>query len=219
MGLFITFEGVEGCGKTTQIRLLAEQLTGAGHRVVLTREPGGCAIADKIRTILLDAENRAMVPMTELMLYAAARAQHVAEVIQPALLTGSVVLCDRFCDATIAYQSGGRGIDAHMIDTLNELACRDVRPDLTLLIDCDPVIGLARAQRRIETTSGPREERFELEEMAFHQRVRASYLQLAADDPGRFITIDGSGSPEAISAHIAALIIPRIGTDNRYALR
>src|SRR5512138_1443260 len=108
MGFFITFEGVEGCGKTTQIRNLAQRLTDAGHRVLLTREPGGCPIADKIRTILLDADNQAMVPLTELLLYAAARAQHVAEVIMPALASNAIVLCDRFTDATVAYQHDGR---------------------------------------------------------------------------------------------------------------
>lgn len=210
MGYFITFEGVEGCGKTTQIRLLSEFMSRRGMHTVLTREPGGCPIADKIRTILLDAGNRALSPLAELMLYAAARAQHVTEVISPALEAGKIVLCDRFCDATLAYQSFGRGIDRAVIDTLNLYACQGVSPDLTVLVDCDPRIGLERARRRIETTSGPREERFELEELAFHQRVRAGYRQVAADQPDRFLVIDGTGSIEDIFAAISSQVLPRI---------
>ncbi|MDD2581524.1 MAG: dTMP kinase [Desulfuromonadaceae bacterium] len=210
MGYFITFEGVEGCGKTTQIRLLSELMSRRGMHTVLTREPGGCPIADKIRTILLDAENRALSPLAELMLYAAARAQHVTEIISPALEEGKIVLCDRFCDATLAYQSFGRGIDRAVIDTLNLHACQGVSPDLTVLVDCDPRIGLERARRRIEATSGPREERFELEELAFHQRVRAGYRQLAADQPDRFLVIDGAGSIEDIFAAISRQVLVRI---------
>ena len=210
MGYFITFEGVEGCGKTTQIKLLSEFLSTHGMRAILTREPGGCPIADKIRTILLDAENRAISPLTELMLYAAARAQHVNEVITPALCAGQVVLCDRFSDATVAYQSFGRGIDRSVIDTLNLHACQGVSPNLTVLVDCDPQIGLERARRRIEASSGPREERFELEALAFHQRVRAGYQQLAADEPKRFLIIDGSASIEQIFAAISTQVLTRI---------
>jgi dTMP kinase len=209
-GYFITFEGVEGCGKTTQIRLLEEHLLSLGFDTVLTREPGGCAIADKIRTILLDAENRAMSPLTELMLYDAARAQHVSEVIVPALNAGKIVLCDRFCDATIAYQSFGRGLDRTLIDGLNHLACQGVAPDLTVLIDCDPAIGLTRARSRIEASSGPREERFELEALAFHERVRNGYRQLATDTPERFITVDGNQSIEQLFDAISGQLIPRI---------
>lgn len=210
VGYFITFEGVEGCGKTTQIRLLSDFFTTRGIRTVLTREPGGCPIADKIRSILLDAENRALSPLAELMLYAAARAQHVTEVIAPALGAGNVVLCDRFSDATVAYQSFGRAIDRSVIDTLNLQACQGVTPDLTVLVDCDPNIGLERARRRIEASSGPREERFELEALAFHQRVRAGYLQLAADQPDRFLVIDGSESIEAIFSAISTQLLARI---------
>ena len=210
MGYFITFEGVEGCGKTTQIKLLSEFLTAHGRQTVLTREPGGCPIADKIRTILLDAENCALSPLAELMLYAAARTQHVAEVISPALESGKIVLCDRFCDATVAYQSFGRGIDRSIIDSLNQQACQGVSPDLTVLVDCDPKLGLERARRRIEASSGPREERFELEALTFHQRVRAGYQQLANDDPDRFLIIDGSGTIEEIFAAISTQVSTRI---------
>jgi dTMP kinase len=202
VGYFITFEGVEGCGKTTQIRLLGDHLVSQGYKVVLTREPGGCPIADKIRTILLDADNKAMVPLAELLLYSAARAQHVSEVIAPAIQSGSIVLCDRFTDATIAYQSAGRGIDLSTISTLNQLACQSVKPDTTILIDCDAATGVKRARSRIEASSGPREERFELESMEFHQRVREGYLTLARQEPARFLLVDGSGSIESISAVI-----------------
>jgi len=215
LGYFITFEGVEGCGKTTQIRLLAEHLITQGFSTTLTREPGGCAIADKIRAILLDADNRDMSPMTELMLYAAARAQHVSDVIVPALDAGNVLLCDRFCDATLAYQSFGRGIDRRIIDILNSHACQGVAPDLTVLIDCDPSVGLARARLRIESSSGPREERFELEELSFHNRVREGYRQLALEQSSRFIVIEGDGSLEDISKTIAVEVLARIPEDLR----
>ena len=210
MGFFITFEGVEGCGKTTQIKLLAELLAARGISTVLTREPGGCPIADKIRAILLDAENKALSPLAELMLYAAARAQHVTEVISPALESGKIVLCDRFCDATVAYQSFGRGIDRSVIDSLNSHACQGVTPDLTVLVDCDPVTGLERARLRIEATSGPREERFELEALAFHHRVRAGYLHLAAQEPHRFMIINGAETIENIFAAISSQVVARI---------
>jgi len=210
MGFFITFEGVEGCGKTTQIRNLSERLTDAGYRTVLTREPGGCPIADKIRSILLDADNQGMVPLAELLLYAAARAQHVAEVIVPALESDAIVLCDRFTDATIAYQHCGRGIARPTIDVLNSLACQSIRPDLTVLMDCDVAIGLARAKSRIEAASGPREERFELETLAFHQHVRDGYLQLAAEEADRFLTVNASGTIEEISHRIATQVLERI---------
>lgn len=210
VGYFITFEGVEGCGKTTQIRMLSELLTARGLPVQLTREPGGCPIADKIRAILLDAENRALAPLSELMLYGAARAQHVSEVIIPALGAGKVVLCDRFCDATTAYQSFGRGIARDVIDTLNGHACQGVSPDLTVLFDCDPAIGLDRALRRIEASSGPREERFELEALAFHQRVRAGYLQLAAEQPERFLIMNGADTIDEIFTALSTQIVTRI---------
>jgi dTMP kinase len=193
MGFFITFEGVEGCGKTTQLRLLKERLEAAGEKVVATREPGGTPIADKIRAILLDADNRAMVPLAELMLYAAARAQHVQEVIVPALKRGEMVLCDRFTDATVAYQGHGRELDLDTIKQLNVLATGGLEPELTLLIDCPVETGLSRAMARIEATTGAREERFELESVRFHERVRNGYLALAAQFPERFVVVDGSG--------------------------
>jgi dTMP kinase len=218
VGYFITFEGVEGCGKTTQIKLLGGHLESLGYSVLLTREPGGCVVADKIRAILLDADNRDMCSLTELFLYAAARAQHVSEVILPALKAGSIVLCDRFTDATIAYQSAGRGLERSSVDTLNLLACQSLRPDLTVLLDCDAAIGLGRARSRIEAQSGPREERFELEELEFHQRVRVGYLTLARQEPQRFITVTGSGSIEEISTRITDQVLQNRLRNNRYDL-
>lgn len=215
MGLFITFEGIEGCGKSTQIRKLAAALTEQGKSVTLTREPGGCDIADKIRAILLDSANSAMVPLAELLLYAAARAQHINEVILPALARGDIVLCDRFIDATVAYQGHGRRLDLEMIDNLNRLAAANCRPDVTLLLDCPVATGLERAMARIEAlgsnaSSTAREERFEKESLEFHERVRYGYLTLAVADPERFCIIDASGSVDAIFTAIENRLMERL---------
>ena len=215
MGYFITFEGIEGSGKTTQIKLLAKHLELLGYQVVMTREPGGCPISDKIRSILLDADNQNMCSLTELFLYAAARAQHVTEIIKPALESGCIVLCDRFTDATIAYQSCGRGLERNAIETLNQLACQTFYPDLTVLIDCDPDIGLMRAKKRIEAASGPREERFELEALEFHRRVRDGYLGMALQEPQRFLKIEGSGAITDIFETIAEQVQIRLKDENR----
>jgi len=210
MGFFITFEGIEGCGKTTQLRLLKERLQATGEKVTATREPGGCPIADQMRAILLDAGNAAITPLSELLLYAAARAQHVREVIVPALERGEIVLCDRFTDATIAYQGHGRGLDLATIAELNRLATGGVEPELTLLIDCPVEIGLARALARIEAGSGAREERFELENVRFHERVRQGYLVLTESFPGRFLVIDGSGDVAQTETLVSAALAARI---------
>mgnify|MGYP001773724934 CR=1 FL=1 len=204
MGQFITFEGIEGCGKTTQIRLLAEKLRQQGHDVIETREPGGCDIADQIRAVLLDAKNSRMTCPTELLLYAAARAQHVAEVIRPALDAGKTVLCDRFCDATLAYQGHGRQLDIQRITELNEYACQGVWPTTTLLLDLPVKIGLTRARQRNEEHSGPNEDRFEQESLDFHQRIRDAYLHLATKEPNRFITINAQGAPEIVAERITS---------------
>lgn len=208
--MFITFEGIEGCGKSTQINLLAGQLQRLGRQILLTREPGGCPISDQIRRLLLDADNRAMVPMTELMLYAAARSQHLAEIVQPALTAGSLVLCDRFSDATRAYQAFGRGIDRQAMESLNDLACNGLTPDLTLLLDCPVEVGLARARQRIAGSSGPKEERFELESLHFHQRVRDGYLQLAAEEPDRFVVIDAAASQDQVARTVLQAVQQRL---------
>lgn len=215
MSFFVTFEGIEGCGKTTQIRLLSAALTKAGHRVTLTREPGGCPIADKIRAILLDAENRSLTPSAELLLYAAARAQHIDEVITPALERGDIVLCDRFTDATLAYQGYGRGLDRTTIEQLNAMATSGCRPNLTILLDCPVETGLERAFARIEaaavTDSSKREERFELESRQFHQRVRDGYLALAEEEQDRFIIIKADSEVEVIFAAISTAVTARLG--------
>jgi len=205
MALFITFEGVEGSGKSTQIQALAGYLRLRGERVLITREPGGCPIADAIRAILLDPGNRGLVPRAELLLYAAARAQHCTEVITPALRAGTTVLCDRFADATTAYQGGGRGLDASLIAALNEVATAGLRPDLTLLLDFPAELGLARARDRNRHASQLHEGRFELEELAFHQRVRSAYLELAAAED-RFRLIDATGTAGEVSARITATV-------------
>jgi len=202
MSCFITFEGIEGCGKTTQIQRVADHLLTTGKTVRQTREPGGCPIADQVRAILLDAANCAMTPHTELLLYAAARAQHVAEVVRPALASGQIVLCDRFTDATMAYQGYARGLDQPLIGQLNRLATDNLVPDLTILVDCPVAIGLGRAKARIAQTNGPREERFELEELAFHDRVRQGYLSLATAEPGRFRIVDGTAPLTAVTAAV-----------------
>ncbi|HBG04647.1 MAG: dTMP kinase [Geobacteraceae bacterium GWC2_58_44] len=210
MGFFITFEGIEGCGKTTQLRLLKERLEAAGEKVTSTREPGGCPVADQMRAILLDAQNSAITPLAELLLYAAARAQHVQEVIVPALERGEIVLCDRFTDATIAYQGHGRGLDLETIAQLNRLATGGVEPKLTLLIDCPVQVGLSRALARIEAGSGAREERFELESVRFHERVRDGYLALARAYPERFVVIDGSGDVAQTEKRLIEALSTRI---------
>jgi len=210
--MFLTFEGIEGCGKSTQIRLLAQSLMAAGQRVLVTREPGGCPISDQVRTVLLDAANQAMVPMTELLLYGAARAQHLAEVVRPALAQGQIVLCDRFSDATRAYQAFGRRLDRQQIEQVNQLACQGLAPDTTLLLDCPVEVGLTRARQRIDAAQGPREERFELEALEFHQRVRDGYLTLAAEEPHRFVVVDAAATPEQVAQQIVAAVITRLGT-------
>ena len=200
MGMFITLEGIEGSGKSTQMQRIAAYLRQRGQTVLTTREPGGCAIADAIRQILLHPANTAMVPRAELLLYAAARAQHVAEVIRPALDRGEVVLCDRFLDATIAYQGYGRGLDLGLIEQLNTIATDDLLPELTLLLDMPAEEGLLRARRR--NADSPAEEgRFEAEALDFHHRVRTGYLDLARRQQ-RFRVIDASGTPEEVGMRL-----------------
>lgn len=210
MGFFITFEGIEGCGKSTQVRLLSERLLEEGRQVLLTREPGGCPIADKVRSILLDAENSAMAPLAELLLYAAARAQHVEEVVRPAMEAGKVVLCDRFTDATLAYQGYGRGLQLERIVELNRMATGGLAPDLTVLFDCPVETGLSRAISRINASDGAREERFELESLQFHQRVRDGYLQLAQMEPERFLIVESGRGIEEIAVETAEKVFSRL---------
>lgn len=210
MGFFISLEGIEGCGKTTQLRLLADGLRSAGHEVLTTREPGGCPIADQIRAILLTPESQALVPRAELLLYAAARAQHVDEVLKPALGAGKIVLCDRYTDATLAYQGGGRGLDHRLISELNALASDGLSPQLTLLLDLPVEIGLGRATSRNQSTAD-QEGRFEQESLDFHRRVQAAYRQLANQEPGRFCQIDASGSVAEVNQRIIVAVHAFLG--------
>ena len=206
MSRFITFEGTEGCGKTTQITLLAQRLEQSGYRVRVTREPGGCPISNEIRRILLEPSSAGMDPRTELLLYAAARAQHVAEVIRPALQQGEVVLCDRFSDATFAYQGFGRNLDQEMIVDLDRLATGGLTPDLTLLLDIPLLEGLERAQAR-NAGNHDVEGRFEQEDIEFHQRVHRGYQHLAKQEE-RFRVIPASGSVEQVFQRILGVVEP-----------
>ncbi len=209
--LFITFEGVEGSGKTTQIQRLKEYLTQKGIRCKVTREPGGCSIGEKIRKILLNPDHREMVPMTELLLYEAARAQHVSEIIKPFVEEEGVVLCDRFSDATLAYQGHGRKIDLKWIERLNHLSTQGIRPDVTFLLDCPSNVGLKRAIRRNRALKQEREERFEREEIQFHRRVRKGYLAIARKEPRRVKVIDTRQGEEKVFEKIQKIIDNLLG--------
>lgn len=208
-GCFITFEGVEGCGKSTQITLLWEYLLEAGYDVIVTREPGGTPIAESIRGVLLNPDHEDMGATAELLLYAAARAQHVYEKIAPALAAGQIVLCDRFTDSTTAYQGAGRGLQADLLKTLNEIATGGVWPDCTLMLDVPVEIGLERARRR------GRKDRIEQESVAFHERVRQGFLALAAGEPDRITIIPGEMSIEevhlAICRVVESVLAARVG--------
>lgn len=204
MSRLITFEGIEGSGKSTQIQRLRDHLGAAGYRVITTREPGGCRIADDIRHILLASTNTALAPTAELLLYAAARAQHVAEVIRPALDRGEIVLCDRYVDATVAYQGWGRMLDLALIEQLNRTAAGTTLPDLTLLLDLPVEEGLHRARQRNHQATID-EGRFEAESIAFHQRVRDGYLDCAARDK-RFVLIDADGTPDVVATRIHSAV-------------
>ena len=190
--MFITLEGIEGSGKSTQLRKLAEQIPNA----LATKEPGGTPTADRIRAILLDT--RATIdPVAELFLFAASRRQHVMEVIRPALAAGRVVLCDRFTDATLAYQGFGRRLDLDRLRWLNDWATDSLRPVLTLIFDLPEEVGLQRARSR--NSSAPVDEgRFEQEDLRFHRRVREGYLTLAASEPDRYAVIDAAGTPDEV---------------------
>jgi dTMP kinase len=209
-GTFITFEGIEGSGKSTQIALLANYLTAKGVRHVLTREPGGTPIGDQVRKILLDPSNRSLDPAAELLLYAASRAQHLREIILPALANGTTVLCDRFSDATLAYQGYGRGLDIGMIRSLDLIVTAGMCPDLTLLFDIEAASGIARARGRNNSRGLEAEARFENEELAFHERVRQGYLTLVMQEPDRIRVVDASPPAEAVQAKVRQVIDERL---------
>lgn len=198
-GTFITLEGVDGSGKSTQASLLVERLREQRREVVALREPGGTPISEKIRALLLDPENAEMADECELLLYEASRAQLVREVIEPALLRGAIVVCDRFYDSTHAYQHGGRGLSDALVSRANELGCCGLSPDVTLVLDIDPAAALARA-----TAQGA--DRLEAEGLAFQQRVRKDYLALAKADPARVRVIDAAGDPGLVAGRIDAAL-------------
>ena len=211
-GRFITIEGPEGCGKTTQSDILVGYLKERGHEVILTREPGGTRIGEVIRSLVLDSKYEEMAPLTELLLMAASRAQHVVQKIGPGLKDGKMVICSRFCDATIAYQGCGRGFDMDLLERVNGIATGGLAPDLTLLIDIDVTTGLRRAfgVDKAEAKSGEGD-RLESEDIGFHERVRRGYLDLARKEPGRVKVIDGSGTIDEVRAAIRRVVEPLLG--------
>lgn len=205
-GAFVTFEGIEGSGKSTQIALLRDHLVRDGRTVVLTREPGGTSIGDQIRKVLLDPANKGMDPTAELLLYAASRSQHLREVILPALEKGAVVLCDRFSDATLAYQGYGRGLSIATIGDLDRIVTAGLRPHLTVLLDIDAKAGVGRARGRNAERNLQAEARFENEAIEFHTRVRNGYLALAKAEADRFRLVDAGGTPEAIHTEVRKIV-------------
>lgn len=203
--MFITFEGPEGAGKSTQIRLLAAFLRANGWQPLLTREPGGTTIGDQIRACLHDHQNNRMSSMAEVLLYSASRAQLVAEVIRPALCAGTLVLCDRFYDSTMAYQGYGRGISLATLTTLTEFATGGLKPDLTLLLDIEISQGLARRQ-----TGGEEMNRLDMESVAFHQRVRQGFHQLALAEPQRWVVVDAGRAVATVQSDIQQIVIEHL---------
>ena len=197
-GVFITFEGMEGCGKSTQAKRLARRLGHLGIAHVMTLEPGGTVIGRKMRQVLLDSRNKALTPLAELMLYAADRAQHVEEVIKPALRAGKWVICDRFSDATVVYQGAARGQDRKLIRLLNSVVTDGIRPHLTFLLDCPVEVGLRRALGR--NMKG--QDRFEKEALSFHRKVRKGYLDLARKNRNRFVILDATANRKEMEAKI-----------------
>jgi dTMP kinase len=206
LSLFITFEGVEGSGKTTQIQRLKKYLIRKGISCKVTREPGGCPIGEKIRKILLNPDHREMIPLSELLLYEAARAQHIHEVIKPLLKKRVVILCDRFSDASIAYQGYGRKVDLKWVERLNRLSSQGIKPDVTFLLDCPSDLGLKRALQRNQVLKQEREERFEREKIQFHRRVRKGYLAIARKEPHRVKVIDTREGEEKVFEKIRIII-------------
>jgi dTMP kinase len=208
-GLFITFEGMDGSGKSTQLRRLAERLRSLGRTVLETAEPGGTAIGRKIRQILLDAANDELSPTAELLLYFASRAQNVDETILPALDRGEIVLADRFTDSTLAYQGCGRGLGAEAVRALDRIACRGLRPDLTLLLDIFPETGLARAHaRNLAETSA--ETRMDEQSAEFHRKVYEAYQALAATEPERVRRIPAAGAVNEVARAVWEVVQPYV---------
>ncbi|MGB9145012.1 MAG: dTMP kinase [Acidobacteriaceae bacterium] len=211
-GFFLTFEGLDGSGKSTQIRKLAAHLERQGRAVTVTRQPGGTRIGDRIRALLLDSRTESLDPMAELGLMFSDRAQAVAEVIRPALDQGRIVLCDRFTDSTEAYQGGGRQLGSDPVLRMHQVMCGGLNPDLTILLLADFDRSLARARRRNDrvAASGANEGRFESEDEAFHRRVYRKYQEIAAREPDRVSIVEGDQSIQAIHRQIVDLVEPRL---------
>ncbi|MEJ2099899.1 MAG: dTMP kinase [Desulfobacterales bacterium] len=205
--MFITLEGIEGSGKTTQIDRLVDFLEDRGFECIATRQPGGTMIGKNIRSILLDPASKSLEPTAELLLYMADRAQHIHELIKPCLIAGKTVVCDRYYDATVAYQGFARGLDIELIRKLHHLLFDDLKPDVTLLLDLPPRLGLERAWKQLNTgqRSG-QESRFEAEKVAFHEKVRAGYLELARHEPDRIRIIDAASPPDQVFAAISKIV-------------
>lgn len=201
-GVFVALEGGEGGGKSTQARLLADWLGAAGHEVLLTREPGGTDVGARLRSILLDPATGALSPRTEALVYAADKAEHVDAVVLPALARGEVVVTDRYVDSTLAYQGAGRALDAAELEHVARWATADLRPHVTVVLDLDPVVGLARAGEP---------DRIEAEPLDFHQRVRAHFLALADADPAHYLVVDADQPPDVVHAAVRAAVEPWLG--------
>src|ERR1035437_2930116 len=210
-GKFITFEGLDGTGKSTQLRKLAAMVRAAGHKVVETREPGGTLMGEKIRKVLLDSGTAGLSPLAEMALMFASRAQHIAEVIEPALAQGSIVLCDRFTDSTEAYQGSGRKLGSEAVRELHRVLCGNLQPDLTILLDSDAAASVTRARLRNKRDSksssrGQDENRFEQETRAFFVRVHEGSLAIAAREQGRVVMVDARGTPGQTHRRIVELV-------------
>lgn len=209
--MFITFEGIEGSGKSTALNLLAEHLQNKGYSVLTTREPGGCSLGRRLRALLLDARNDSLRSRAELFLFLADRAQHVGEIIRPALDEGQIVLCDRYVDSTLAYQGHGRGMDTDQLAVVNDLAIGGLMPHLTLLLDLPIGTGLLRAgKRNQEDGTAITEGRFESESQEFHRRVRHGYLHQAAENPDRFAIIDATLPPDEVLLQCISAVEQRL---------
>jgi dTMP kinase len=216
-GKFITFEGLDGCGKSTQLERLANRLREAHLSVTVTREPGGTATGEKIRQLLLDTRTSGLDPVAELALMFASRAQHIREVIIPALDAGDFVLCDRFTDSSEAYQGGGRKLGSETVLELHRLLCANLKPDLTILMDSDVAASVERARRRNQSRSRHEdsdENRFERENRAFFSRVREAYLEIAKREPERVFVVDARGTPDQTHAKIFRIVSQKLSMPN-----
>jgi dTMP kinase len=210
--MFISLEGIEGSGKSTQIAHIRDHLTQNGYDCLTTREPGGTAIGLGIRALLLDPEVAGMDPRTELLLYMADRAQHLKDVVRPALAAGKIVICDRYCDATMVYQGEARGLGRALVADLHRLTFDDLKPDMTFLLDLPPEVGLGRAWGQI--ADGGRistETRFEMEKLPFHAAVRAGYLALARSEPERFCVVDATQTEMQVRQELIEALNRRLG--------